>query len=98
MFEQIPERRPGAVGAAWFLQISRARQDRVGRFASVRRMNAMCKLGHDPAIVTTSNGQVSSELTASGWLRLTARLAAWVFRIGEKLVRWKLASMHYPLD
>jgi hypothetical protein len=98
MFEDISEDRPGEASAAWLPQINSPRPGRVGRFASVRRLNATRTHGQGHSTISSSDGQSPSELAAHPARQLPRRLAAWVFRVGEKLARWKLAFTDYPLD
>lgn len=99
MFEEIPENRPSEASAAWLLQISRRRPGRVGRIAGVRRTNSRRILGEEhPTIIPFSDGQSPNQRTTHRSRRLPTRLAAWIFRVGEKLARWKLAFTDYPLD
>jgi len=95
MFEEIPEDRPSKASAAWLLQMN---PPRPGRFAGVRRTNATRTHRQDHSTISSSDGQSPSELAAHRSRELPKRLAAWVFRVGEKLARWKLAFTDYPLD
>ena len=98
MFEEIPEDRPGETSAAWLLQINPPRPGRVSRFGSVCRVNATRTHCQVHSIISSSDGQSPSEVATHRSRHLPKRLAVWVFRVGEKLARWKLAFTDYPLD
>jgi hypothetical protein len=98
MFEKIPENRQSGASAAWCLHISRPRSLRVGRFASVFRMNDARTLGQNSSVRRFSDGQSPGEPAPNRLRQMSSRLAVWVLQIGEKLARWRLAFINYPLD
>ena len=98
MFEEIPENHPSEASAAWLLHISRPRSLRVGRFASVLRMNDSRTLGQNSSASRFSDGQSPGEPASNRLWQMSSRLAVWILQIGEKLARWKLAFTDYPLD
>jgi hypothetical protein len=96
MFKEIPENRPGRASAAWLLHFNGSRPGRVDRLPGVRRIGVSRPFGPVHPTVGVPDGQPPNE-SASDRSR-PRRLVAWILRVGEKLARWKLAWMDYPLD
>lgn len=99
MFKQPLDTRQSEASFAWLSQFECERARRIGRSSGALQIEHTQSLGKNvcPTVPVTV-GQAPSQLPGRPSRRSLKALANWLFRVGERLARWKLAFLHYPLD